>query len=185
MNGHEWMNSYVSAVNGLYSALRKPASFRAVQSLYSILPYALHYMRGKPDYLIFVNRDYKPLGCTTMQHIIYEDYTNLHVLKTDPIIAPLIELAENKNLVVAGSFFIYNTYEESPFNTVQTAKTYLRILESIWLHGAGRSHASALNRACECKMTLRANLALNECVFCQNQKIAYDKYVRSCLGVEG
>lgn len=186
----EWMDSYVSVVNGLYRALRKPASFRAVESLYSVLPYALHNMHGKPEHLILVNRDYKPLGFTTERHIIYENYPHLHISRTDPVIAPLIKRAEKKKLKIVQlghsgcSFYLYNTYQESPFNNVQTARTYLKILESIWLTAEGKSYAYSLMRTCDCGLQLRSNAALFACSHCENQKIAYDRFVKLTLGVK-
>jgi hypothetical protein len=180
----EWMDTYVSVVNGLYRALRKPASFRAVESLYYVLPYALHSMHGKPEHLILVNRDYKPLGCSTERHIIYENYPHLHISTTDPIIAPLIKRAERKKLKIEGSFFLYNTYQESPFNNLQTARTYLKILESIWLTTEGKSYAYSLMRTCDCGLQLRSNAALFACSHCENQKIAYDRFVKLALGVK-
>jgi hypothetical protein len=106
----------------LKHALIKPASIRAVQAIQHSLPYVLEAMpNGK---LIFLNRQYKPLGTASVWSN-YNEYPNLHVDPLDPLIQPLL-------LACPKYETLYQLFSFNPIDDIKTAKEYLDRLELVW-----------------------------------------------------
>ncbi len=117
-----WLETYKVSVCMLKHALIKPASIRAVQAIQHSLPYVLEAMpNGK---LIFLNRQYKPLGTASVWSD-YNEYPNLHVDPLDPLIQPLL-------LACPKYETLYQLFSSNPIDDIKTAKEYLDRLELVW-----------------------------------------------------
>jgi len=117
-----WLETYKVSVCMLKHALIKPASIRAVQAIQHSLPYVLEAMpNGK---LIFLNRQYKPLGTASVWSN-YNEYPNLHVDPLDPLIQPLL-------LACPKYETLYQLFSFNPIDDIKTAKEYLDRLELVW-----------------------------------------------------
>ena len=117
-----WLETYKVSVCMLKHALIKPASIRAVQAIQHSLPYVLEAMpNGK---LIFLNRQYKPLGTASVWSD-YNEYPNLHVDPLDPLIQPLL-------LACPKYETLYQLFSFNPIDDIKTAKEYLDRLELVW-----------------------------------------------------
>jgi hypothetical protein len=117
-----WLETYKVSVCMLKHALTKPASIRAVQAIQHSLPYVLEAMpNGK---LIFLNRQYKPLGTASVWSD-YNEYPNLHVNPLDPLIQPLL-------LACPKYETLYQLFSFNPVDDIKTAKEYLGRLELVW-----------------------------------------------------
>jgi len=120
-----WLETYKVSVCMLKHALIKPASIRAVQAIQHSLPYVLEALpNGK---LIFLNRQYKPLGTASVWSD-YNEYPNLHVDPLDPLIQPLLAACPKYDI---GSN-LYQLFSFNPIDDIKTAKEYLGTLELVW-----------------------------------------------------
>jgi hypothetical protein len=100
------MNQWIDHVAGATSALRcamgevdaqgcarpeRAFSRRAVEALRVVLPYCLAPVdactRAGTDTLIWLNRDYKPLGCPDTGFYRYEEHTHVQVNAAHPAVA--------------------------------------------------------------------------------------------------
>jgi hypothetical protein len=98
-NKKAWEHYILGAKYALQAALgtkmlnlRNNYNRRAVEALRVILPYCLHYVEN-PDTLIWLNRDYKPLGVLPFEEWVdYEAFPWLHVAKNDPAISHLLNI---------------------------------------------------------------------------------------------
>ena len=93
-----WVNYLVGARRALSAAAgtsslcghARPFNRRAVESLRIVIPYCLHPISDQDDTLIWLNRDYKPLG-TLVAHADYEKFSTVHADPRDPAIAKLLQ----------------------------------------------------------------------------------------------
>lgn len=105
---------------------------QAVGALKCILPYCLHPLRAGDDApLIWLNREYKPLGIDTYSEWVdYNEFTWLHVAIDDPKIAALLKECRHVRLFSDGNpaFYLRND-ASSPTNGKEHARRLLRLLE--------------------------------------------------------
>lgn len=88
---------------------------------------SLHPMRAFPDKYIWLNRDYKPLGCLPYgKWVDYGLFTWLHVAKDDPRIAHLSCLKNNDNYI-----FLFDD-GNAPAYEKKYAERLLGLLEQIF-----------------------------------------------------
>lgn len=76
-------------INGNAMFGRNRFSTRAAECLRPFLPYCLHPVDDGSGRLIWLNRDYKPLGVSHAGHVDYEDFARLHVDAADDVVARL------------------------------------------------------------------------------------------------
>jgi hypothetical protein len=74
--------------------------------------------------LIFLNRQYKPLGTASVWSD-YNEYPNLHVDPLDPLIQPLLGVCPKYET-------LYQLFSSNPIDDIKTAKQYLDRLELVW-----------------------------------------------------
>lgn len=71
--------------------LRHPYHRRTAEALRFSLPYCLMPLHGDGNStMIWLNRDYKPLGIVSDERVNYAEYPGVHVNKNDPRIAALL-----------------------------------------------------------------------------------------------
>jgi hypothetical protein len=103
-------------------------SARAVHAARPLLPYCLHEVSGVPGMLIWLNRQYKPLGtCSTFAH--YEDFTWLHVPQDSPRLTRLRAVCACSDF---GGFWLHTDYT-SPIHSAQNARDYAALLDLVCL----------------------------------------------------
>ena len=87
------------AINGGRVYGSRSYNKRAAEALRGVLPYCLHPSGSGDDApLIWLNRDYKPLGVLPFSdHVEYADFPWMHVARDAPEIMPL--LAECKQVI--------------------------------------------------------------------------------------
>jgi hypothetical protein len=98
---------------------------RAVRAVRALLPYCLHTVGDDSQSLIWVNRDYKPLGIASSSRVEYADYTWLHVAIDDPRISELRTHCKMYPKSYAGpnSFWLY-TDASTPYHSASNAHVY-------------------------------------------------------------
>lgn len=82
-------------------------------------PYVIHDTK-LPGVQILVNRNYKPLGATSTDWLVYEDFPNLHVRLSPDQIAALVKPPHERGLFGDGS---------APWRGRKEASAYLKRLD--------------------------------------------------------
>ncbi len=115
-----------------YGGLYLRYNRQAVGALKCILPYCLHPVRAGDDApLIWLNRDYKPLGIAQYSEWVdYNKFPWLHVAIDDPQIAALLKECRIVRLFSDGNpaFYLRND-ASSPTIGKEHARRLLRLLE--------------------------------------------------------
>lgn len=103
----------LSIAAGTSSLYGHPGRFnrKAVEALRLVIPYCLHPAGDEDDTLIWLNRDYKPLG-TLLAHADYEKFPSVHADPRDPAISKLLREAKSLHVFADGGF-VYWLFDDS------------------------------------------------------------------------
>lgn len=115
-----------------YGSLYLRYNKQAVGAMRCILPYCLHPVRDGDDApLIWLNRDYKPLGIAKYSEwVVYNEFPWLHVAIDDPQIAALLkECRLVRAFSDANPVFYLRDDASSPTIGKEHARRLLRLLE--------------------------------------------------------
>jgi SAM-dependent methyltransferase len=108
---------------------------RAVKVLRLILPYCLHPIKNKPELLIWLNRDYKPLGILPFKlWVRYEEFPWMHVSADNPNIAHLLNIKSIKKSIKEEIYTTYWLFDDftAPWNGSKEAQKLLQLIEATY-----------------------------------------------------